>query len=439
MNIYAVINSVSPLLKHRFVHNTGWIITARIIQMALAFVISLITARYLGPSNFGILNYTQSFVVFFTPICTLGLNGIIVKEILDRPQSVGQTIGTMIGLRLLSSFFSMGCILVIVYFINHNPLFVWVAFLQAFMLIFQSFDSINYWYQSKLFSKRTAFISLAGYTSMCLYRILMLVLHKDVTWFAFAVSLDFFVIALLLAFYYFKDGGQKFSFSWMLGKQMLGKSYHFILSGLMVVIYGQMDKIMLGKLLNDTAVGYYSAALSLCNAWPFVLAALIDSARPLIMAVHKQKNIYYKRLRQLYAIILWIGIAVSICITVAAPLIIKLAYGQAYLATVLPLQIITWYTSFSYLGVARNIWMVCENKQRYEKVLAGVGALTNLTFNFLLIPCWGIVGAAIATLLTQMITNFFVLFAFKATRENALLIWDALRFKDIFPLREKII
>lgn len=127
---------------------------------------------------------------------------------------------------------------------------------------------------------------------------------------------------------------------------MLGKSYHFILSGLMVVIYGQMDKIMLGKMLDDTAVGYYSAALSLCNAWPFILVALIDSARPLIMEVHTNKPLYYKRIRQLYAAVLWIGIAVSAGITLAAPFIIKLAYGKAYLPTIVPLQIITWYTSF---------------------------------------------------------------------------------------------
>ena len=436
MNISSITaNQLSPLLKHRFVHNTGWIVLARIFQMALAFVISLLTARYLGPSNFGILNYTQSFVIFFVPVCTLGLNGIIVKEILDRPHSVGQTLGTMIGLRLLSSLASLGCILVIVYYMNRNALFVWVAFLQTFMLIFQTFDSINYWYQSKLFSKRTALIALTGYSVMSAYRVLMLILHKDVTWFAFAMSLDYLVIAVLLTYYYFKDGGQRFSFSFTLGKNMLGKSYHFILSGLMVVIYGQMDKIMLGKMLDDTAVGYYSAALSLCNTWPFILGALIDSARPLIMEVHTNKPLYYKRIRQLYAAVLWIGIAVSAGITLFAPFVIRLAYGKAYLPSILPLQIVTWYTSFSYLGVARGIWLVCENKQRYEKILAGMGALSNFFLNLTLIPLWGIAGAALATLLTQMITNFLVLFLFKGTRENAFLILDSLFFRGIFPLR----
>lgn len=435
MNILQKIKKVKPLLKHKFVHNTGWIIIARIIQMVLSFVISLLTARYLGPSDFGILNYTQSFVIFFIPICTLGLNGIIVKEILDRPNSVGQTLGTMMGMRLLSSVFSMLCILMLVHFINHNPLMVWVAFLQTFMLVFQCFDSIGYWYQSKLFSKRTALISLIGYSAMSLYRVIMLILHKDVAWFAFAVSLDYLVIAILLCVYYFKDGGQKFVFSWSLGKTMFGKSYHFIISGLMVVIYGQMDKIMLGKMLDDAAVGYYSAALSLCNAWPFILAAIIDSARPLIMEVSKNRSLYYTRLRQLYSAILWIGIAVSFVITITAPVIIKLAYGKAYLPTILPLQIVTWYISFSYLGVARSIWLVCENKQHYEKTIAGIGALSNIILNFALIPYWGVAGAAVATLLTQMITNFLGLFLLKGTRENAFLILDGLLFRGVFSKR----
>ena len=275
MNVFHDITLVKILFKSRFIKNTEWIVFARIIQMVLAFVISLITARYLGPSNFGILNYTQSFVMFFIPICTLGLNSIIVKEILDRPNNVGQTLGTMIGLRLLSSLASMGCILILVYFLNNNSLIVWVTFLQSFMLFFQCFDCINYWYQSKLFSKRTAFISLIGYLTMSLYRVVMLILHKDVAWFAFAVSLDHLVIAILLCCYYFKDGGQKLSFSWFLGKNMLGKSYHLILSGVMAVIYSQMDRIMLGKMIGDSSVGYYSITLSLCNTWSFILAAII--------------------------------------------------------------------------------------------------------------------------------------------------------------------
>lgn len=435
MNISQNINRIKSLLKHRFIHNTGWIVITRIIQMVLAFIISLITARYLGPSNFGVLNYTQSFVVFFTPICTLGLNGIIVKEIIDHPNSVGQTIGTMIGLRLMSSFGSMICVLILIYVINNNPLVILVAFLQSFMLIFQCFDSINYWYQSKLFSKRTALISLVGYSSMSLYRIVMLILNKDIAWFAFAVSLDYLVIAVLLCYYYFKDGGQKFYFSWRLGKTFLGKSYHFIFSGLMVVIYGQMDKVMLGKMLNETAVGFYSAALSLCNSWAFVIAAIITSAGPIIMKVHNNKNLYYKYLRQLYAAILWLGIIVSIGITIFSPLIIKLTYGKEYLPAVVPLQIVTWYTAFSYLGVARGIWLICENKQHYEKLLAAIGAISNLILNFILIQYWGIVGVAVATLLTQIITNFLILFLFKGTRENANLILGGLFLKGVFPIK----
>lgn len=421
------------MLNNKFLSNASWIIGGKVFQMAISLVMGMITARYLGPSNYGVINYTASFVAFFTSICTLGLNGIIVKELIDNPDLEGEILGTSIIMRLVSSLFSSISILYIVKILNpEEQIFLVVALLQVISLVFQSFDMINYWYQAKMMSKFCAIIQSVGYLAMTVYRIIILILGKSVEWFAFCTSLDMIVISSLLLISYYKNGGKKLSFSWRLSKDMISKSYHFILSGLMVAVYGQMDKIMLGKMINTDVVGFYSTAAAICSMWTFVLLAIIDAARPIIMEVRKDsKELYKRRIKQLYAVIIWMSFLVAVVFSIFAKWIILILYGEQYIPAIGPLRIIAWSTAFSYLGVARGIWLVCEGKQKYVKHLSFLGAVCNLILNFMLIPTIGINGAAIATLITQIMTNFIIPMIIKETRENSIYIIEAFLLKEV--------
>lgn len=435
-----MIKTFKKLLSNRFLGNTSWIIFGRIAQMFISFIISMITARYLGPSNYGVINYVNSYISFFTAVCNLGLNSVIVKELIDRPDSQGETMGTVIGLRIISSILSIASIMSCIGIIfDNNAVYMTVAVLQSLILFFNAFEMIEYWYQSKLMSKRSAIIGIIAYLCMSIYRVFILVMQKSVEWFAFATTLDNAVVAILLLICYKKDGGPKFKFSSKLAKEILKKSIHFMWSSLMVAAYSEMNKILLGTLIDDTSVGYYSAALSLCNTWPFILKAIIDSAKPVIIGYHNTDyNLYIKRLRQLYATIFYAGAAVATIFTIGAPLIIGIIYGKDYSASVMPLRIISWYTSFSYLGVARSTWMICEGNQKFEKVLATCGAISNLIMDVLFIPRFGAVGAAIATLMTQVLTNFLIPLCFRQTRGNSILIWEAICLKEVIPTKEEI-
>lgn len=421
------------MLKSKFLSNASWMIGGKIFQMFISLVMSMITARYLGPSNYGVINYTSSFVAFFTSICTLGLNGIIVKELIDKPDLEGEILGTSIIMRLVSSLFSCISILYIIKLLNpEEKIFLVIAFLQVVLLVFQSFDMINYWYQAKMMSKFCAIIQSVGYLSMTVYRIIILILGKSVEWFAFCTSLDMIVISSLLIISYYKNGGKKLKFSWELSKNMISKSYHFILSGLMVAVYGQMDKIMLGKMISTDVVGFYSTAAAICSMWTFILSAIIDAARPIIMEGRKEdKELYQRRIKQLYAAIIWISFSVAAVFSILAKWIILILYGEQFIPAIEPLRIIAWSTAFSYLGVARGIWIVCEGKQNYEKYLSFLGSVCNLILNFVLIPTIGINGAAIATLITQIMTNLIIPMMIKDTRENSIYIIEAIFFKDV--------
>lgn len=418
-------------LKNRFAKNAFWIMFGRIFQIVLTFVTTMLITRYLGPTKYGEITYAYSYVALFIPIGVLGLNDIIVKELLDNKENNGEILGTTIVLRTISSILSIGIIYIVVKNMSDNKILPYLALLQSFSLIFQAYECIMYFYQSKLLAKKTGTIHMISYSLTAIFRIICLIIKKDIKWFAFAVSLDYIVIAILLISTYFIDGN-KLSFSTETAKKLLKKSRPYLFAGIMTVISGKSDSILLGKMIDETTVGYYGAAITLCNAWPFVLTAIIDSASPIIIDLYStDKEKYKKRIKQLYSSIFYIGVFVALIFTIFSKLIINILYGDAYLPASLPLKIASWSTVFSYFGVARFIWMQCENKFYLERTITLVGVVFNLVCNYILISNYGIVGAAITLVLTQFIMNFVLLFILKETRSNAKLILDAIMLKDI--------
>lgn len=416
------------------IKNAGWLMAGRVIQLLINLVVGLLTARYLGPSNYGLIGYGTAYTGFFYSLCTLGINSVMVKELLDAPDKEGETLGTSLLLRFVSSALSVLLILCIVYVADDGDrTTLLVVGLTAVGMLFQTFELFFYWFQSRLQSKVTALVSLIAYIITAAYRVILLVSGKSVVWFAFATAVDYMAVAVLIFRQYRKHGGRPLGISLTRGREILRKSCHFILPGLMVAVYGQTDKIMLKQMIGDAEIGFYSTAVSLCSVWCFVLSAIIDSLYPEITKAHKaDKALFERRNRQLYALVFYISMTVSVMIACFARPIVWIMYGEAYLPTVAPLRVITWYTAFSYLGVARNAWVVCENRQKYLIWIYASAAISNVVLNILLIPRWGAVGAAAASLAAQVITTMVTPFFIPGMRRNAMLMLEAIMLKDIF-------
>lgn len=425
--------------RKKLYKNITWLLFGRIGHMVLSFVIGLLTARYLGPNNYGIINYAGAYTTFFTAFCTLGINSVIIKDFIDHPDEEGEAIGTTLVLRLLSSFFSLCMISGIVWISENDKRIAVVVFLYNLCLLFNVFDTFNSWFQSKLLSKYYAISTLISFSIASAYRFVLLVNGKSVEWFAVANSVDHCLLALLLYVFYLINHGPKLSFSFKKAKELLSVSCSYILSGLMIAIYVATDKIMLKYMLDEASVGYYSLATSTSTMWCFILTAIIDSLKPIIMKYHNEdKEKYIATNQKLYAIVFYLSLLASLCITIAAPLFIKIVYGEAYLPSVSPLRIVVWYVAFSYLGVARDTWIVCERKQKKMKYLYICSAITNVVVNFILIPLVGVNGAALATLVTQFSTIFIFPWFIMSYRPNAKMMLDAIMLKGIIRKKHEL-
>ena len=428
-----MIGRLKNITKNKEVANASWLIGGKVLQMVISLVVGIFTARYLGPANYGVINYGAAYVAFFSSVCTLGINSIIVKNFVEHPDEEGKTIGTTLVLRLASSLLSCLSIVFISFFADAgDPSTIAVVALCGLGLVFHIFDTFNYWFQSRYRAKRTAVATLIAYVTTAAYKIVLLVLQKNVLWFAFATSVDYIVYAVVILFFYKRDGGPRLSVSFGKAKQLLKSSYNFILSGLMVAIYGYTNKFMLKHMMDESAVGFFSTATTICAMWVFVLQAIIDSMYPTIMKLHGQsKEAFERKNKQLYAIVFYVSMSVSVAFMVFGEWVVEILYGEVYLPAVAPLKIVTWYTAFSYLGVARNAWIVCEHKQKYLKYMYVGAAIINVALNFFLIPFLGTSGAALASLITQVFTSIILPAFFKDMRHNSVLMLEAIALKGI--------
>lgn len=406
--------------NNRVLKNATWIIVCKIVQAIFSFIVGTLTVRYLGPSNNGIIAYAASVVSFLLPIMQLGLKNTLVKEFIRNPNNEGEILGTALIMNIISSFV---CIIGAISFVLIANAGKWetilVCALYSLVLLFQATEITMYWFQSKLLSKYPSIATLIAYVVVAIYKVYLLVTGKSVVWFALSYVLDFFLISIILMAIYKKLSNQKLSINWNIGRQMLSRSKYYIIPSLMVVVYQHTDRIMLNLMVGEKETGLFSAAIMCTGMTGFVFHAIIDSARTVILETkERDPDMYERRIVQLYSIITAFALTQSIGMTILAKPIIYLLYGKAYLAAVPMLQLAVWYDTFGYYSSIRNIWVLAEEKQKHLTKINVAGALANVILNACLIPVLGGIGAAIASIVSQLFTNVIIGFIYEPISRN---------------------
>lgn len=405
-------------------NNAVWIISCRVVQAVLSLFIGMWTARYLGPSNYGLINYASSLASFVAPIAYLGINEVLVLELVNSPQDEGKTMGTSIVISIIMSFICILGIGLFVVITSPNELdTIIVCSFYSITLFFRAFQIIQYWFQSKLLSKYASIASVFIYIFVSVFKAILLITGKNVYWFVFCCVLDETLIAGSLIWLYKKLNGGVFSFSKEKAGELIYKSKSYIIPNLMIAIFAQTDRIMLKLMVDNVAAGIYSAAMVCCNMSSFVFVAIIDSFRPSIFSWKNQnQKLYEERLKQLNCIIIYLSLIQCIVFMIFSNQIISILYGSSYIEAGLVLKILVWYTLFSYLGSTRNIWILAENKQKLLWIINVVGAVMNIVLNYFLIPIYGASGAAFASVFTQFFMNIVMCLILKQYREGIKLI-----------------
>ena len=169
--------------------NAFWIVFCKLIKAILVLIITSLTARYLGPSNYGLISYAASLTTFVAPIMKLGLDSTIVYEIINNKEKEGEVLGTTIVMSLVSGILCLIGIICFVFIVNKGETATLiVTALYGLLLIFQALEMIQYWFQAKLLSKYSSIVMLISYVIIAVFQLLLLITKKNVYWFALSHS-----------------------------------------------------------------------------------------------------------------------------------------------------------------------------------------------------------------------------------------------------------
>ena len=391
--------------------NISWLFFDKVLRIGLGFVITAWTARFLGTELFGLWNYAIAFTALFSVFSTLGLDSIVVKELVKEEKRRNEILGAAFFLKLIGGGIALLLSVASIYMIRAGDELVHVLVaIIASGFIFQSFDVIDYFYQSKLKSKLTVVARNCAFLISASIKIALLLSEASLVNFVVASLIEVAFASVFLLLLYSRKSGSVTAWTirsgvvWKLTKE----SFPLLFANMVILIYMRTDQIMLGNMIGDSEVGVFSAAVRLSEAWYFIPLIITNSLLPSIIAAKDSDSAgYVSKVQRSFDIMAILGTSTAVTITVLAYLIIQLVFGSEYQRAAPILTIHTWTSVFVFIGFASGNWFVVENLQKFVFYRTLAGAVINVGLNLLLIPHYGGTGAAVATLVSQFVASYF--------------------------------
>ena len=405
----------------KYFKNTSWLFGERILRMVVALFVGVYVARYLGPKQYGLLSYAMAFVGLFSAFASLGLDGIVIRELVKTPEKRDELLGTAFWLKIIGAIIMGGAILIGVQFTNNDGFTNLLIAIIAGGFIFQAFNVIDFDFQAAVQSKYVVQAQVTQMVISSIAKLTLIWISAPLLWFAIVSLSDAVVLSVGLVWNYLRkvDKISLWKPRIATAKSLLKDSWPLILSGVAIMLYMRIDQVMIKEMSGAKEVGYYAAAVKLSEAWYFIPMAITSSLFPAIINAKKvSEKLYYARLQKLYDLMVWIAVAIALPVTFLAPWIIKILYGNAYLPAAGVLMIYIWAGIFVGLGVASGKWLLTENLQIFSSINTFIGAVVNIILNYILITKIGIEGAAWATLISYFVAAYLSLLFWKKTRLN---------------------
>ncbi|MGQ7672623.1 flippase [Streptococcus suis] len=430
-------NVLNSEVAVKIIKNSSWMVGDKVFTMIIGVFVTAVVARYFGPESYGQFNYALSFTTLFTALSTLGLETLTVKAIVDKEQDEGTILCTSLVLRVIGGTLLTFIAVILIRLIVPNDSNTHIlVFILSLTMVFKALEVIEYWIQAHQRAKISSVVRMTSSVIIAAFKIGMVLLGGNLIHFALIHMLNVVIIGIGLIIAYFRNREEKFKWKVDIGyaKSILSQSWYLILSGLMVTLYMQIDKVMLGSLMpTKVEVGVYSAAESIASMWYFVPMAIITSFQPVIMSKKKiNEESYLKSVQLLYTIVAWLGIGFGMFVLIFSNPIVNILYGTEYQKASSILSVSIWAGTFAMLGSARGIWLISEGLQRYSVIYISAGAIINIVLNYILIPVIGGYGAAVATLISQVTVALIAPLFIKKTRIASLMILKAFKLEGVF-------
>lgn len=394
-------NLDNPAQRKNFRKNVVWQVADRAWQFGLSFTVGVLVARQLGPSAYGQLAYAAGVLAVYAGLASLGLDSIVVRDLVRLPEREAEIIATATTLRLAGSFFQI-------------VLALWTAWSSGSVLIvallcggtlFQATAVFDFYLQARNRVRLSSRARIMVCTGAALLRLYGIYRQESVYYYALVMSLEQMVLALLLAQFYRSDShGVAFRFDRLLAERMLRESWPMLLTGAAVAVHLKVDQVILGRFYDAAIVGGYAVAVRLAEAVHVLPMAMIVSFFPIMVDDRSRDRVdYLLRLQRFYDAMIWIGLITSAGLSLLAPVLVHIVYGVRFSVSAEVLQIYGWSVLPVCITMAISRWYLAERQTIRLMITNVVPAVLNIALNMVLIPIGGMKGAAWATIISYAV------------------------------------
>lgn len=405
--------------KQKVVRNLFWAVTGKVVTLLGSLLVGIFVARYLGPEQYGLMNYVVSFVALFQVFASFGLDNIEIREE-SKCKGTGEKgrvpgteantiLGTAFGLKLIFAGITMLLVILTAWLFEADTFTKWMITLYSLSMIMNTFGVIRNYFTSIVWNEYIVKTEISRTIIGALIKVVLLLLHAPLAWFIAASLFDTILIAggYLLSYRKQIASPRLWIFDLPTAKYLIKESFPLLLSGAAIVVYQKIDQVMIGNMIDKASVGYYAVAESIAGVLIFIPTILSQTIMPILIQNYQVNKEQYQVKAQLFMdVTIWLCIIMCVIVSILAPFVIRLLYGSQYEPSIILLQVCVFKVIGYAFAQATGTMIITEGKQKYVVIRNIIGCVCAILLNLLLLPRYGVLGAAIASVITAIITGY---------------------------------
>ena len=396
--------------RRKIVKNVYWAVFGKVVNIVSGLLIGVMVARYLGPDKFGLMNYVLSYVMLFSVLAAFGLDNIEIRE-LSKKNAIKETIlGTAFTIRLIFAVVTILLILVTLILFESDAFTFSMIMIYSLSMIFGALNVIRNYFTSIVLNEYVVKTEISRTIIGSGIKVFLLLNHCSLAWFIVASTFDAVLIGGGYIYSYRRKGGalRVWKVDRSVARMLIREAFPLLLSGTAVIIYQKIDAVMIRNMMDNASVGQFSVASKITELAIFIPMVIAQTVTPLLVKAHQEDPVsYHVKRQQFMDIMVWSSICMAAVMSLAASPAIRFLYGSNYLSAIPVLQVVAWKAVFMALFGGSGQLIVIEGLQKYAAVRNVVGCVVSVLLNFMLIPVWGIVGSAVAAVLTLSFSGYF--------------------------------
>ncbi len=413
----------------KYFTNTSWLFVERVVRLAVVLGTGILVARYLGPELFGQLNYATGFVGLFFALTTMGLDEIIVRDLVRTPERKNELLGTSAVIKLGGSIILVLLVVLSTVVRDLSSLSASLIIVIAVAELLRPFGVIDWYFMAHVRSRQTVLVQMAQVFISAGFKILLVVTEQPLIYFAWVYVLEGLVLGIGYVIMYARDGVSIFAWRYTrsMAGYLLGQSWPLVIYGMALYIQAKIDQVMIfdvlksrvGEAAANEEVGQYSNALKMIEALGFLPVIVQKSLAPAITSAKvRSEELYADRLLNQYRLMFLMFLITAVPLYFTAEPIMVFLYGEEFRPSGFLLSLFAIRLFFTNMGVGKASFITNESLFKYSLMTAVVGAVINIGMNFFLIPEYKAIGAIWATIGSFTVSIILMDLLFHGTRRN---------------------